>query len=386
MLTLRLNTSDEKVYTEIFKSKVYERHGIKVEPSDKWLDLGGNCGMFALYCLTKNVLFVRCVEPETENFNMIQINLGKYPNVELINKAVDVTSGTKRLYIAVNPENKWRHTLLPVRNRNTVEVETITLDNLLDNIDCIKMDIEGSEIELLETIDLNLLKNIKKLVFEYSFDKDRSIPRFLGIIQRLESVFSSVTYDKVNPLEKNYKYYPACTNIYCKNKKQVTITKKHKEPIEIMLNGIVEVAEKTKLKRYGSDRVRRGVGTVTNGGTSIPFGYMKVMRCKGELRANKLFPELYEKLVEFGKTFVPLEWNAIMFNYNFKTRPHKDPQNVGNSYIIGFGNYTGGELVIEGDEFDIRHKPQIFNGYLKQHWTKEWVGNRYSIVYFKSKL
>ena len=169
-------------------------------------------------------------------------------------------------------------------------------------------------------------------------------------------------------------------------KKQVVITKRHKEPIEILLNSIIDVAERTNLKKFLSMRVVRGLGTVSNGGTSIPFGYMKILRCKGDLRANKLFPELYEKLVEFGKTYVPLDWNAIMFNYNFKTRPHTDPYNLGDSYIIGFGSYTEGELVIEGSEVDIRYKPQIFNGFLKQHWTKDWIGNRYSIVYFKSKV
>jgi len=32
--------------------------------------------------------------------------------------------------------------------------------------------------------------------------------------------------------------------------------------------------------------------------------------------------------------------------------------------IIGLGDYTGGELVVNGEEIDIKHKPYYFNGYL----------------------
>jgi hypothetical protein len=78
------------------------------------------------------------------------------------------------------------------------------------------MDIEGTEIELLENIDLNYLKNIRKLVFEYSFDVDKSIPRFLNIIKRLKQEFNLIHYDKVKENELEYNYFPPATMIYCK--------------------------------------------------------------------------------------------------------------------------------------------------------------------------
>ena len=79
------------------------------------------------------------------------------------------------------------------------------------------MDIEGSEILILEFLTATHYKqyNIQKLVFEYSFDVDRSIPRFLRIIHNLKKYFSRVHYDKVKENELEYNYFPACTNVFC---------------------------------------------------------------------------------------------------------------------------------------------------------------------------
>jgi hypothetical protein len=159
----------------------------------------------------------------------------------------------------------------------------------------------------------------------------------------------------------------------------VVITKKI-TTLEQDLDKIIEISKTYPIEKWHCDRVRRGLGV----GVSFPFGKMKFSRLNGEVRANKAFPILYEAICNFGKKHVPIEWKAIMFNYNFKIKPHKDGKNVGDSYIVGFGNYTKGELVVEGVEHDIKYKPMIFNGFLKEHYNKEWEGDRYSMVFFKT--
>ena len=84
--------------------------------------------------------------------------------------------------------------------------------------DGVKMDIEGSEIEILEHISIQDWEkwNTKKLVFEYSFDRDKSIPRFFAIINNLKKYFTIVKYLKgINPNELEYNYYPPMTIVYC---------------------------------------------------------------------------------------------------------------------------------------------------------------------------
>lgn len=99
---------------------------------------------------------------------------------------------------------------------------------------------------------------------------------------------------------------------------------------------------------------------------------------------NKKYPEIYEQLKKLIEEIDPnFEYDCITINRNFKCRPHYDRNNKSPSLIVGFGNYEGGELVIEGEEFDIKNKPLIFNGSIAKHWTLEWNGDRFSVIYFK---
>ena len=89
---------------------------------------------------------------------------------------------------------------------------------------------------------------------------------------------------------------------------------------------------------------------------------------------------------ECKRLFPDHEFDCIMINKNFDCPPHKDTNNVGESIIIGFGDYVGGELMIEGEPHDIYWTPTWFNGSEKLHWVAPWKGDRYSIVLCKSKF
>lgn len=124
---------------------------------------------------------------------------------------------------------------------------------------------------------------------------------------------------------------------------------------------------------------------------SITFGitkpYFKKDAKYQPRQANTLYPKLYIDLKLIAKTLFPeFEYNTITLNHNLQCKPHKDKKNVGNSIIIGFGNYTGGELVIEDEKFNIRHIPLKFNGALKEHWVEPFKGDRWTAVYFNTKI
>ena len=101
---------------------------------------------------------------------------------------------------------------------------------------------------------------------------------------------------------------------------------------------------------------------------------------------NSKYPEIYNQLKklihEIDENF---EYDCITLNHNFLSKPHFDKNNKSPSIIIGLGNYEGGELVIENCEFDIKNKPLIFHGGTTRHWTNNYEGDRYSIIYFKIK-
>jgi hypothetical protein len=79
------------------------------------------------------------------------------------------------------------------------------------------------------------------------------------------------------------------------------------------------------------------------------------------------------------------QFTGIMLNKNFQCEPHKDKGNEGPVIIIGLGNYTGGELVAGGVEYNIRNTDVTFEASKIEHYVKPFEGDRYSVVLFKHK-
>lgn len=99
-------------------------------------------------------------------------------------------------------------------------------------------------------------------------------------------------------------------------------------------------------------------------------------------RMTWMRPELWCLLQEFAAAHVHIRWDAVQVNDNYQSAPHKDKGNEGDSYIVGFGDYTDGELTVETTDYDIHNKPHLFRGCDLLHSTKPWSGNRYSLVFF----
>ena len=97
-------------------------------------------------------------------------------------------------------------------------------------------------------------------------------------------------------------------------------------------------------------------------------------------------PYLYKLLLDFAKEYVTVPFNAITVNQNFKCQPHRDKNNQGNSFLIAFGDYTGGELEIhEGERkglHNINRTPIIDDFSKLLHSVKEFEGERYSLVFY----
>ena len=237
-LHIRPSTTDEKVVEEVLRRGAYEkpRLGFLIEPGDRWLDLGANIGTFVLLCMVRGVESVTAYEPEPENLGLLQENIRsnarQFPgtNVRVEEAAVGVRAGTMPLFLCGGEYNKYRHSLvLRKRGGRKIDVPVLAFREVVRDIgyngssgssgssgsDCIKMDIEGAEIEILETMKPSWLKKIRKLVFEYSFDVDASIPRFMKIIEKLRGIFPNVKFDKVKTNDAEYRFFPMCTMVYC---------------------------------------------------------------------------------------------------------------------------------------------------------------------------
>jgi hypothetical protein len=123
------------------------------------------------------------------------------------------------------------------------------------------------------------------------------------------------------------------------------------------------------------------------------FGYtLRRIVEKGGSRAaisryTKLYPHIYQQLVEIGTKYAKIPFNSIYVNHNVTCPRHKDSNNVGKSCLISLGEYTGGNIVIEGVKYDANCRAIIFNGGKLEHWnTDDLVGNKYSLVFYQTKL
>jgi len=192
----RKNTTDENVIKEIITKEAYRKKKLNfaVESNDVWLDGGAHIGVFGLYAATKGEKKVYCYEQETENYQILQQNAtminSKYPtSLECFQYAVNQTGGTGQFTIA---PNTWRHSLVSHYKKKlpTVEIKCMKFDEILTrhpDLNAIKLDIEGSELEIFD--NEHNFANINKLVFEYSFTKDRLMDNFFKRMDRLSKHF-----------------------------------------------------------------------------------------------------------------------------------------------------------------------------------------------------
>jgi len=137
-----------------------------------------------------------------------------------------------------------------------------------------------------------------------------------------------------------------------------------------------ELLRKTLATNY--DRLQAGPGK------SQAFGVIRRWSYRPWLsRCTWMRPELWAALQAFAAKHVPIQWDAVQVNDNYSSAPHTDKGNRGDSYIVAFGDFTGGALNVSGDTVDIRHRGYLFNGSQLRHWTEPWTGQRYSLVFFQ---
>jgi len=121
-------------------------------------------------------------------------------------------------------------------------------------------------------------------------------------------------------------------------------------------------------------------------GRSQCFGMVRKRSMAPDLsRCSWIDPRLHYLLMKFAVNLPSdFTFTSVQINDSYACEAHFDKHNVGNSYIVAFGPYTGGELVLKNPtdkEYNIRHRPLLFDGSAIEHYTKEFTGRRWSIVY-----
>jgi FkbM family methyltransferase len=157
---LREGTSDERVEQDVFR--IIPIHTKEDFGSPHWIiDAGANIGLrtiwFANIFPEANII---AIEPEKTNFNLLQRNTAFYPNV----RCVQAGLWKNNAYLKIrNPSDEpWAFIIDELTDNKIcnnddihtyihgITVEHIMKEYAIDNIDVLKIDIEGSEKEVFE--------------------------------------------------------------------------------------------------------------------------------------------------------------------------------------------------------------------------------------------
>lgn len=194
------------MFKEIFKEEVYKFNTEKYNPTI--LDCGANIGLSIiffkrLYPLAKIIAF----EPDEDIFGVLRFNIlesHQLSDIHLNNAALWVHENG----ISFRSEGADAGKICPGESRNMVS--TCRLSSYLEGeIDFLKMDIEGSEYEVLNECG-DKLKNVKNIFIEYhSFEnKSQQLSYILDILTRLNFRYyiTMPGLKSQNPLIKLNKY------------------------------------------------------------------------------------------------------------------------------------------------------------------------------------
>jgi FkbM family methyltransferase len=188
------------IFNEIFREHCYTRHGFyRPRPGDTVVDLGANIGLFALYLQSRAPgIRIHCFEPATPTRERLERNLsanGLSADVSVYPLAV---CDRERVAALKQGRNSGVRSLVPSADTSTgVEiVPCVGLSEALElcraeHVDLLKIDVEGSEVEILEGAGDTVWKKIDRVALEFH---DQFRP---GCRERVLGVLQSHGYRKV---------------------------------------------------------------------------------------------------------------------------------------------------------------------------------------------
>ena len=158
------------ILDEIFYKKVYNNDFVCVAENDIVFDIGFNYGLFTLDALTYNPKKVIGFEPNpklVKSFNQLEMD-----SVELHNAAVSDKTGTTIFYEnSFSGKSSIHSDVNSDTSMNSYEVNICSFNSMAeqyDVIDYLKVDCEGAEYEIFESIPKEFLTNrIRKIALEF---------------------------------------------------------------------------------------------------------------------------------------------------------------------------------------------------------------------------
>ena len=176
--------------------------------SDIAIDLGANVGEFTVQ-LAETGAQVYAIEPDPHAFSLLQKATAHFSNVTLINAAASDSDGETKLYRSGKfnsaPDRLTKSSSLFLNKKNVSEesgftVKTMDFSAFIKNLEApvtlMKVDIEGAEVPLFESLfDQHLIKHVKHSFVE---THERDIPQIAARTYALKSKAANLNMSTIN--------------------------------------------------------------------------------------------------------------------------------------------------------------------------------------------
>ena len=215
LMHYRPNTSDLSAIDEVIERRSYEKKYFRVLPGETWIDLGGNIGAFTVWAASLGAI-VKTYEPDPLSIEMIRKNLLANNLTAEVNQVGVVGDGRNTGFLSISKTRKyWRNSLYKDWGGGTIKVPLVRFDDVVVESDCVKMDIEGAEMDIVEKMQVFP----QKLVLEWSFDIDDNIDRYRDAVSRLRNNYPNVKADKIADKHTVWQksWFPPAKMIYAWN-------------------------------------------------------------------------------------------------------------------------------------------------------------------------
>jgi FkbM family methyltransferase len=202
-IKIRTNSTDLMAFTHVWVIGEYSKKGFEINDNDSIIDVGAHIGLFSLFVsqfCKKGKIF--SFEPIKENFELLKenIKINEIKNISIFNEAVSDISSKITLY---QNEDEAGHSKF-IKTSNSVQVNAISIKEFFDNenienCNLLKLDCEGSEYEIIESLPENYLKKVDKIIIEYHLADTKP-----ELLEELKSKLINLSYNiSIKPLFDN---------------------------------------------------------------------------------------------------------------------------------------------------------------------------------------
>lgn len=199
-IKIRVHSTDLMAFTNVWLVDDYAKPGFEIGDNDTIIDIGAHIGLFALYAFQyckKGRIF--CFEPVEENYELLLANLklNDIENVFPYQIAISDKRSSSIIYLSKDDSGHSMYT----PSSKKIEIKTTTMKNIIDenNIDrcdLIKLDCEGAEYDIINSLPESYFERVSKIVMEYHF-ADSKPELIKNLIDRMRSLSYSVDTRKL---------------------------------------------------------------------------------------------------------------------------------------------------------------------------------------------